>query len=579
MFKNIFNNKKLIISLMAFILAFFGFSMINGLEPVHALINTYNGQFSENVDSLSLNGIESVEQCYISGFLTYKFTLKFNSTTGMSNYFSFYNETQLPVSQGNYFYFNHRTPNSFPTLFYNLNFSVRCLTSETALRLVPTGASKTFGNKTYYEHILLCEYLTNTFEFIFSGLTFGGTYDNPILNTPANSNYDYWHYFLINDYISDSLNRAIDFDSKTNYGFNFSSILNGTIGQRINKDFINQFNYLYDNNSFRSSGFYTGNITGSGFYSNNIGFCRGNTSYINNNYLSQVNFHYMPKNVVFSVNNKSIDFTIYSYDFQIHRPTYRLFNNLVIYNFDYLGFLQNLDYLQYQLRRGENYFNVVYKGKVPNSYNLVLTASEIQNSIFDEYVYLYLANLNNPSSYSYTTTKTSDISCNLGFDFNFSQYLEPMIATNGTYNFDFKKPEYVQMKFTLVPFYIPFMEFLQNALIWLIFYCPIISDIMSIVHLNEFLGTILNVTNLLFKYTLGNVLFGLIGFIIFFNIIKSFMPFAYNSGVDIYNNSNYGIYQNEQQKQKKQDSYIKYARKRDLKKVNRSIKRITKKNK
>ena len=156
-----------------------------------------------------------------------------------------------------------------------------------------------------------------------------------------------------------------------------------------------------------------------------------------------------------------------------------------------------------------------------------------------------------------------------GFDFNFVNYSMPLVASNGSYNYLFDKPNYVFAKASLDPFYIPILEWVENAIIFLVWYCPIVSDILALVHLDRFIGGLLIALRFILNSNVGTFIIACIGFFVFFATIKVFMPVVYSIGNSVggyvkerYYNSNGYRYRQEKKKAKRELKYQKYKDKR-----------------
>lgn len=274
-------------------------------------------------------------------------------------------------------------------------------------------------------------------------------------------------------------------------------------------------------------------------------------------------------------------FNIDYFNIDIYKPSSRMKNTLIIYNYDSNGgILPYVKYCDYTLRRNSDYY-CIYAGDknnlfIPNIFDtsqyFMFYNNDIENMVFDEYI-----TLNFYVNYSDLPISIYEdkICFTCGFDFNFVQYTQPLVASNGAYNYDFEKPKYVDMHFSLYPFYIPILEICQNAIIFLVFYCPIISDVLALVYLDRFIGALLQIINFVLGVPIGSFVLACIGFIVYYMVFKSFMPIIYDSVGGIYHNSSYYKYNNEKKQSKKEWKYQKYKDK----KLNKQINNITKKNK
>lgn len=278
-------------------------------------------------------------------------------------------------------------------------------------------------------------------------------------------------------------------------------------------------------------------------------------------------------------------FDFYELNIGLYRPSYRINNTLIIYNFDYYnGLYSNITYLNYVLRRGNDYYNITYgstdltpsDNPLPNSNYLCFYNKDVQNIIFDEFITI-TAKTRKRINYSIVDNV---LFVSAGFDFNFVQYSQPLVASNGSFNYTFDKPDYVDMKFSLAPFYIPVLEMIENAFIFLMFYCPIISDILEFIHLDMFMGGLINVINFIIGGAVGQFILSCIAFIVFFELLRRFMPVVYsakNDIVEMYHNSNGYKYRQEKKQAKKEWKYQQYKDKQVAKQVNKIKKKMNKK--
>ena len=231
----------------------------------------------------------------------------------------------------------------------------------------------------------------------------------------------------------------------------------------------------------------------------------------------------------------------YTLSFYFNTDLDGLFNSLLIYNYNsnllqkcnsvYMNLARSTgsgasDYQHYNLGTPTDFTfpNYLYTSFISTEYssviftelmnvNFVISDDDISDIVyFDNYV----------------------MSINLGFDFNLIYSSHPLVTDDSVFDIDFEKPSYVKAEFSLSPFYIPVLELAQNLIIFIMFYCPIISDIFNYIGLNVFLSTLLTVVQFIVGLPLGQFVIALIGFFIFFNIVKSFMPVLYSSAGETY---------------------------------------------
>lgn len=350
------------------------------------------------------------------------------------------------------------------------------------------------------------------------------------------------------------VDAVVDMSSDTNFSFDISVNYDAS---SLNNDFLN---YLFD---YESGGFLKSfSLNGEDIYNFNF------FTYSNNNWSNR---NVPVTNISVGGGNPLDTFTdnIYISDcfFFVHKPSYRVDNTLVIYNFDYYNLLYSTDYISYQLQRNGALYNVNYNGSVENTYFIYLSNDNVNNTQFDEYVSVSIGFLNNLLPFVHTDNNT--YTCDLGFDFNFTYYVQPLVSNNGIYNYTFEKPGYVEMPFSLYPFYIPVLEIVQNAFIFLLFYCPIFSDIVELLNFDMFFGSLLNIFDFITTSAIGEFVYACLGFLIFWSLLKGLFPALVSSGVSsvkgAYYNSQY--YYNKKrnredyQKYKEQQKEVKYTNK------------------
>lgn len=218
----------------------------------------------------------------------------------------------------------------------------------------------------------------------------------------------------------------------------------------------------------------------------------------------------------------------------VHKPSYRVDNTLVIYNYDYSFLLDDVNFVSYQLQKDFNFYNVNYSGVVTNSYFVYISNDDVANINFDEYVKVDFSFSSDFINFTYSN---GYYNLNTGFDFNFTYYVQPLVSNNGIYNYTFEKPGYVEMPFSLYPFYIPVLEIVQNAFIFLLFYCPIFSDIVELLNFDMFFGSLLNIFDFITTSAIGEFVYACLGFLIFWSLLKGLFPALVSSGRGVYSNS------------------------------------------
>lgn len=348
------------------------------------------------------------------------------------------------------------------------------------------------------------------------------------------------------------VDAVVDMSGDTNFSFDISVNYDES---SLNNDFLNYLFYYESGGFLKSFSLFGEDIYNFNFY-----------TYTNNNWSNR---NVPVTNITVGGGNPLDTFTdnIFVSDcfFFVHKPSYRVDNTLVIYNFDYYNLLYSADYISYQLQRNGALYNVNYNGSVDNTYFIYLSNDNVNNTQFDEYVSVSIGFLNNLLPFVHTDNST--YTCDLGFDFNFTYYVQPLVSNNGIYNYTFEKPGYVEMPFSLYPFYIPVLEIVQNAFIFLLFYCPIFSDVVELLNFDMFFGSLLNIFDFITTSAIGEFVYACLGFLIFWSLLKGFFPALVSSGVSSVKGAYYdGQYyynknrnREDYQKYKYQQKKIKYT--------------------
>lgn len=518
--------KKIFVSIACFMLIL-GCVFISPITASASTSQTFNYDGTVYGDSSNLGNysISSIESLTIDG--TYLTCVKWSGDI----IFSFLsNDTSDYTSSGNLFYYNFSVSDlsnnaNCNFCFKQFNYEGSPSYSNQAISLSASSQKVTFNGVSYgvWQFRIRGNYLV-----YFGGVTFSGNYNT--LSFSSNGSYSHSKQIVL----TENLSSLVDMDSSSNFTFDLNlfdyldsgsdSLLNffryiGFVEGGTSSGQLQKRSYYFNLDSslsFNDSSFYSiyDGTTRKSYYSD-LFYCYSVTSYGGG---------YIPIGDIDSFQSLFNDFY-----FLINRPVYRTNNTLVLYNYDYLSSLQFVSSVSYQLRRGVDYYNVNYSGSLINNYFIYVSSEEVNNILFDDYIYFYI---------TFSNFVSSSSSLSLGFDFNFTYYNEPLVSSNGSYNFDFEKPGYVDMRFSLAPFYIPILEAVQNALIFLLFYCPIISDILAFIHLDQFFGAIFNIFGFsnngitLLGINLGSFVWACISFLIFFKLFRSFMPVLWSSKVE-----------------------------------------------
>ncbi len=538
---------------------------------------TYNYTDSEvytDTSNLGNYAIQDIETLTINGALVFKSVFTLSSSSFIFTFL--HHNTGTWFHEGNYFYYN--VPFSSDKQI-DCNFAIRCLTSTTGINYQATTNSFGFvGNTQYYKRNLTLKF-NNTFEIFFSSAAFGGTYSDMKFFVEENSDRIFSKNFSSKDY---DLHVFNDMNSQTN--FTYDNFLLDFLFIRSNPYFSNflfQFQYFAFGSvgmPYLSSGYTAARLSSFAPALSNFRFYK-NDSYIDlggADYFQSTSTTSVPLNTKNEI-SFNYNFLYKDFYFSVLRPVYRTNNTLIIYNYDYDNLLNNVNGVTYQLQKGSDKYNVIYNGSLPNSTFIYVSNKNINNILFDKYIYFYLSFDDNLVSYNFFDFQNYySKTFNMGFDFNFTYYNEPLVTSNGSYNFDFKKPTYVDMRFSLSPFYIPILEAVQNALIFLVFYCPLISDILELIHLNQFFGAIFNIFGFsngnisILGINLGGFIWACIAFVIFFKLLQTFMPVLWGSGKEVYNDITYNSrrYRAEVKKAEREKSYEIYKASKEKKKKN-----------
>lgn len=389
----------------------------------------------------------------------------------------------------------------------------------------------------------------------------------PYLNILVRRNFGVFHLFFINGVISSASGNSFILDSNNLSSYRFYDNLTSVIDMNSDTNFMLNlnFDFNFDINNIidafsdpiiNSYGVITGGFLSQLYVGNNSDEFNIFTVYG----VSTFNFTLIDFSTYKDVADLSNIYNFYISDFFffVHKPSYRVDNTLVIYNFDYYNLLYSADFLSYQLQKDGDLYNVNYNGSVNNLYFIYLSNETVNNTQFDEYVSFSLGFSNN--LLSLTQAENNIYTCDLGFDFNFTYYVQPLVSSNGVYNYTFEKPGYVEMPFSLYPFYIPVLEMVQNAFIFLLFYCPIISDIISLLNFDMFFGALLNIFNFVTTSAIGQFVYACFGFLIFWSILKGLFPVLVSSGRAAYDNSYFSYMYGNIKDEKKLKRKNKFAR-------------------
>ena len=548
--------KKSLFIVFAFVLALASFIFIpqNKMQTTYATSEltydntyTYDGQVDSAVNGLGDYAIDDIEYLELGG--TFLVHLTFD-TSKIDSEFIFLNYYSNGGGNATWYYYSFLL--NCPSYLCDLNF---CIISRNS-----SSASIKFVRSSSNVNVSLVPN-TGIYDFYFSQNTFNFTAWNVFtLGEPLT--YDGYKNISSTRYnISPLFSSAVDMNSSTTLsGYVNFSIANSVDGfpdedsSKIAGGTINESNHAY---SFRNVLYrnldllYDGSAPSKQLY--NFGKSLFTSNYLPTTTVSipensrtgykslttyeGVNFAYI-KSFNFSSNSGAVEVgsptlsafsfveetvNLSTFYFYIKKPIHRINNTLVIYNYDYIDFLDNVNSISYSLSKGNDLYVVDYQGNVPNTKYIYVYNNEIQNITFDEYIYLYMT-FNN----STFVLDNGRFFLDLGFDFNFTYYTEPLVLNDGSYNYEFKKPAYKDSRigFSIAPpqLHIPIEAWVYNAVIFLCFYCPIISDILGLLKVNYFINSLMTVFTMFVGSSIGQFVNACLCFLLFWGIMKSLLP-------------------------------------------------------
>ena len=507
------------------------FMLNSHAATTQAATRSYNNTYNYNADivdgyysGMGGLGISSFEKIEFNTYFLYHFRVNVSHLYSNLAFLQFQYNYNSPSVSGYFtaYYINQITGNNGVR---NVNFNIAISSSKPIYYTINSSSVTLFfvpgsGSSSYYVDFYLSQ----------AELTINhDTFQLEVGSVPMDN---YLSYSGLGSSVSSGVEDLIDFDSDTNFelSFNYDSLTQNIFGSTYH---LIKNTYVYWNNHSSSAGDYIVDLPV--FTSNNALYQGKEAIYTSSNVWSSFYYDY---NISFwginylnfsSVDSSSIlinDLTYYteSIDFTINRPSTRVNNTLCIYNFDYVSLLDNVTSTTYSLSKDNNLYVVNYNGVLPNEKYINVGNSEINNIIFDTYIDLSF----DYSKVPFNVSRSGLISYKFGFDFNFIYYTQPLITTNGTYNYTFDKPGYKDgsIEFGIAPprLNIPFTAWIYNAFVFMIFYCPIVSDLIELLHFDKFMSGLIQIFNMFINSQIGDFVLGCFAFLILWSILKNLLP-------------------------------------------------------
>lgn len=523
---------------------------------------TYEGELTSRVSDIGNYALTDIVSLNIDGYYLVRGTYTVTSENkGLSNFC-----INIPIEADNYNlgfdnYVNAVCFNSNSD-YFDFNFLIASASTDTDINdpnaiglgriYVDNGDySASLGSRTLIFSFDSSS-VGSTFYFYFSNYAFE-LYDKPYTNGSTTGTYPCWRFAENSKYTKDTnymftenLNYLVDMNSNTN--FSYSLLSEDNKSPFYNHNSIDYFSYLLFNQdkeyniltSHNDRWFFDCDLSVQVEY--------GDIVHFNTSIIKKLGLNYFIFN---GLSDMQYNYQVEDYYFIVDKPTYRVNNALLLYNFDYYNTLYNVNSVVYELSKNGNYYDIVYNGTLPNYKYMYIDNEQINNTIFDRYIFVHFTFNNN--NIINLLENGEYVPYYVGFDFNFAYYVEPLISDSSTFEYDFDKPKY---KDTGDIFNINWLAVVYNIVVFIAFYFPLTALIFNALGLNYFLGGLLNVISFIFDNPLGNFLLGCLAFIIFFKVLMWFWPIAWD-----YTKKGFTIIStNERRKAKKE--YFKYANER-----------------
>lgn len=490
---------------------------------------SYTADIVTDYDTSFLNGIDSVESVSFN-YNTY-LLYTFNSSFSISiNIYSTQALNLISTSTSTTFEYMGFRLNRYD----EINYSADCFTFDLALygqfRLSSYDKSSTL--KSYFfvgtcNKILITDLFADNFSY--QGYDYFANYDNYVTSRSYQT-------------FSDDLSYYLDMNSETNFNYSFSDFLNAynynwgsytysIIDYIYNVLSCKEGTYIFDsgrlqdfdNNDLKSLNVYFRSSATASTSTSVQNEIRTNLFYytLTTTYYSDFNsdLNKYPEGV--TIENKLIinDFTVV-----VNKPVNRTENTLVLYNYDYDCAISSINSVEYALSKDLDIYKAKYTGTLPNSRTIGFSCAELQNRLYDEYIYIYLTFTNNVIDFD-------ELSFSLGFDFNFSRFYEPLVIQDSIFfqNISFPgltKPEH----------WYQFAGWIMYGITYVLFYNPIISPVTKF--LFPVISILINVCKFILHLPLGQFVLAYVGFMVIIKFIGSFMPNGGIGGVVVNSTTN-----------------------------------------
>ena len=398
-----------------------------------------------------------------------------------------------------------------------------CIVAPTRNYLLETRDTQTINGVTYYKFNCFSNgSMGHKLDIYFSTSTFSVDSNLNVSLNDFNFNDTYLNYIDSDTVTTSQFNSLVDMNSETNFTFDFyeSRLLLSSGTANYLYDLLDYFNFGSQGfKQFYTYEFLNPDTSDYSLIISNQGTVRSFTpgAYI-----------FLKMNLINNSYEQKI--LLYWLGFDVYQPAYRVNNSLIVYNYDYTSAVDCMTESLYTLRKGQDFYNVSYSGAVPNSKYLIFNSNSINNIIFDEYITVDFTFDNAtlvPFDF-YNSNGQIGGSVSIGFDFNFTYYVEPLVLNNGSYSYSFTKPGYkdpdVKLSLTPPKLYIPFTAWIYNAFVFMIFYCPIVSDLIELLHFEKFMSGLIQIFNMFIDSQIGDFVLGCLSFIVLWGILASLMP-------------------------------------------------------